>query len=204
MTLTQETEVTRLLVAWSHGNETALDQLMPLVYEELHRLAARSMAKERSDHTLQPTALLHEAFFRLVGQDQVHWKNRAQFFGIAAKMMRRILVDHARSRRFAKRQGVEHTIQLDEASIPTQSRPTDLLALDEALEALAHLDARKAQVVDLRVFGGLTIPETAEVLGFSATTVIHEFRTAKAWLYRELRAEDPAEGEGNSLPPGTS
>ena len=185
-----EGEVTRLLLAWRDGDQEALERLMPLVYGELHRLAARSMARERADHTLQPTALIHEAFFRLVGQDQVQWQSRAQFFGLAASMMRRILVDHARSRRYAKRRGVEDAISLEEVQVPEQDRPADLLALDEALEELNRFDPRKARVIELRIFGGLTIPETAEVLDISATTVIQDFRTAKAWLYRKLRATD--------------
>lgn len=179
-------EVTQLLVDWSLGNQEAVDRLMVLVYDELHRLAARYMRGERHDHTLQPTALVHEAYFRLVRQDQVEWKNRAHFFGIAARQMRRILVDHARARKFAKRQGAELAVSLDGVEIPSSGRTDDVLALDEALRNLGQFDARKSQVVELRIFGGLTIEETAAVVGVSNTTVINEFRSARAWLYREL------------------
>ncbi len=186
MGMPSQGEVTRLLVDWSNGDQAAVDQLMPLVYDELHRLAERHMRRERVEHTLQPTALVHEAYCRLIDQHRVHWQNRAQFFGIAAQQMRRILVDHARRRRYAKRQGSEHQISLDDAVLPTTGRPADLLALDDALSSLAELDARMAQVIELRIFGGLTIEESAAVLGVSNTTVITDFKAARAWLYREL------------------
>ncbi len=189
-------DVTRLLVAWSNGNQEAVDQLMPLVYDELHRLAEKHMRQERADHTLQPTALVHEAYVRLVGQKRVAWKNRAQFFAIAAHLMRRILVDYARSRRYAKRQGSERKISLDEASLPSQGRTSDLIALDDALKGLTNLDARKGRVIELRIFGGLTIEESAAVLGVSNTTVINDFRSARAWLYRELSQEESPERSG--------
>ena len=179
-------DVTRLLIDWSRGDQQAADRLIPLVYDELHRLARGYMRRERPDHTLQPTALVHEAYFRLVDQDRVEWKNRAQFFGIAAQAMRRILVDHARGRRYAKRRGSERQISLDDAELSAPGRPPDLVALDQALEGLASLDPRKGRVIELRVFGGLTIEESATVLGVSNTTVINEYRAARAWLYRQL------------------
>ncbi|MEM7582765.1 MAG: sigma-70 family RNA polymerase sigma factor [Acidobacteriota bacterium] len=199
MTRPSQGEVTRLLVDWSNGNQAAVDQLMPLVYDELHKLAESHMRRERREHTLQPTALVHEAYCRLIDQDRAHWHNRAQFFGIAAQQMRRILVDHARRRRYAKRQGSEHQISLEDAVISSPSRPTDLVALDDALEALAQLDPRMARVVELRIFGGLTIEESAAVLGVSNTTVITDFKAARAWLYREL-SPDRA---GEAKPPAT-
>ncbi len=186
-------DVTRLLMDWSNGNQAAVDQLMPLVYRELHRLATSYMRRDRAGHTLQPTALVHEAYFRLVDQERVHWKSRAQFFGIAAQAMRRILVDHARGRRSAKRQGSEHQINLDEASALAGGPTTDLVALDDALTGLASFDPRLGRVVERRVFGGLTIEEAAAVLGVSNTTVINDYRIAKAWLYRELSQEDGAQ-----------
>ncbi len=183
-------DVTRLLMDWSRGNQAAVDELMPLVYDELHRLARSHMRRERGSHTLQPTALVHEAYFRLVDQEHVAWKNRAQFFGIAAQAMRRILVDHARGRRYAKRSGSEHQISLDDAILPTQEKTLDLVALDDALVDLARLDPRKGRIIELRVFGGLTIEETAAVLDVSGTTVINDFRSARAWLFRQLRSDD--------------
>ena len=189
-------DVTRLLMDWSNGNQAAVDQLMPLVYDELHRLAERHMRRERDGHTLQPTALVHEAYFRLVDQERVAWKNRSQFFAIAAQAMRRILVDHARGRRYAKRQGSEHQISLDDAILPVQGRTRDLIALDDALNDLAQLDPRKSRVIELRIFGGLTIEESAAVLDVSNTTIINEYRAARAWLFRQLSppanlADDP-------------
>ncbi len=197
MEVSSSGEVTRLLVAWNEGNQAAVDQLMPLVYDELHRLATGYMRSERPSHTLQPTALVNEAYFRLVDQDRVRWKNRAQFFGIAAQLMRRILVDHARRRRYAKREGSQHTISLDEASLPNTGRTTDLLALDDALDSLAEFNPRMSRIVELRVFGGLTIEESASVLGVSGTTVINDFRAAKAWLFRQL-SRDPTTDDASS------
>ena len=182
----RQSDVSRLLVEWSHGDTSAVDKLMPLVYDELHRLAERHMARERADHTLQPTALVHEAYFRLADQERLDWKNRAQFFGIAAQLMRRILVDHARGRRSAKRRGVEHGISLDGDVLAAPERAADLVELDDALESLARFDPRKSRVIELRVFGGLTIEETAAVLDVSNTTVISDYKAARAWLYQEL------------------
>ena len=186
-------DVTRLLMDWNDGNQAAVDQLMPLVYDELHRLATSYMRRERAEHTLQPTALVHEAYFRLVDQERVEWKSRAQFFGIAAQAMRRILVDHARGRRYAKRQGREHQISLEDAHLQDAGRTEDLVALDDALTSLAGFDPRMGRVVELRVFGGLTIEETAAVLGVSNTTVINDYRAARAWLFRELSREGGAQ-----------
>ena len=184
-------DLTRLLADWSEGDPEALDELIPLVYEELHRLARQAMRRERVEHTLQPTALVHEAYVRLAGQQRARWHNRAQFFAVAAKVMRRILVDHARSRRYAKRAGVERQIGLEETVLAATERPAELVALDDALRSLEAADPRKGQVTELRVFGGLTIPETAATLGISTGTVISEYRYAKAWLFRELRRDSP-------------
>jgi len=183
-----EREVTALLRDWSGGDRDALERLMPLVYQELRRLAASYLRVERPDHTLQPTALVHEAYLRLVDQRGVSWQNRAHFFGIAAQMMRRILVDHARRRQAAKRDATALRVQAmsaegEEASV----RDPELLALDQALCGLESLDARQARIVELRFFGGLTVEETAEVAGVSSATVKREWRTARAWLAREIR-----------------
>lgn len=179
-------DVTRLLVAWSDGHQEAVDQLLPLVYSELHRIAGRHMVGERVGHTLQPTALVHEAYFRLIKQNRVGWQNRTQFFAIASQLMRRVLVDHARRRHVAKRQGNAQTILIEDDVLAAPQRGADLLALDEALERLSQLDARKARVVELRIFGGLTIEESATVLNISNTSIINDFRAARAWLYKEL------------------
>ncbi len=157
-------DVSRLLIAWSDGDEEALEQLMPLVYEELHRLAHRHLCRERAGHTLQTTALVQEAYLRLIDQKEVRWQNRAHFFAVAAQMMRRILVDYARSRRFAKRGGGAQHVSLDEALVVSNERAADIVALHEALNALSELDERKSRMVELRFFGGLSIEETAEVL----------------------------------------
>ena len=183
-----EREVTALLRDWSGGDRDALERLMPLVYQELRRLAASYLRVERPDHTLQPTALVHEAYLRLVDQRGVSWQNRAHFFGIAAQMMRRILVDHARRQQAAKRDATALRVQAmsaegEEASV----RDPELLALDQALCGLESLDARQARIVELRFFGGLTVEETAEVAGVSSATVKREWRTARAWLAREIR-----------------
>ena len=182
-------DVTRLLAAWGQGDTKALENLIPLVYEELHRLAERHLARERAGHTLQPTAVVHEAYLKLVDQKRVAWKNRGHFFAVAAQAMRRLLVDHARRHAAAKRGGAVTLVPLeavaDPAVAPTEA---DVLALDRALEKLAALDATQAKVVELRYFGGLTLDETADVLGASASTVGRAFRLAKAWLYRELSA----------------
>jgi RNA polymerase sigma factor (TIGR02999 family) len=187
MTPAPQHDVTRLLVEWRHGDQAALAHLLPLVYDELRRLAQRYLQSERPDHTLQATALVHEAYLRLVDQRQAQWHNRAHFFGIAAQMMRRILVDHARQQHAAKRGGAEPKLSLDEAVHVSAERAVDVVALDEALTALAALDPQQSQIVELRFFGGLTIEETAEVLGVSPATVKRDWSMAQAWLYRELR-----------------
>ena len=186
-------EVTQLLVEWSNGDKAALEKLLPLVSDELRRLARRYMRKEGHDHTLQTSALVNEAYLRLVDQKKVRWQNRAQFFGIAAQLMRRILIDHARRHRYAKRGGAARRVTLDEGAIVAEARAVELLALDHALERLAVLDARKGRVVELRFFGGLSLDETAEVMGISSPTVQREWRTAKAWLHRTLTAESQPE-----------
>ncbi len=179
-------EVTKLLVAWGKGDQNARDELMPLVYEELHRLAHSYMIRERPAHTLQTSGLVNEAFLRLVDQTDVHWQNRAHFFGIAAQMMRRVLVDYARSRRYAKRGGSAPQVSLDEGLIISQERSEEVVALDEALKSLSDFDLRKSQIVELRFFGGLSIEETAEVLKVSPGTVKRDWMLAKAWLRREI------------------
>lgn len=179
-------EVTRLLTAWSSGDAGALEKLIPLVYDELHRLAEQYLARERAGVTLQPTAVVHEAYLKLVDQKRVTWKNRSHFFAVAAQAMRRLLVDHARSRAAQKRGGGETRVALEEADRIVSPKETDVLALDRALEKLASLDSTQARIVELRYFGGLTLDETAGILGTSASTVGRAFRLAKAWLYREL------------------
>ena len=185
--MTSPQVVTRLLNDWSKGDQTALDQLMPLVYAELHRLAASYLSRERSDHTLQPTALVNEAYLRLIDQNSLAWENRAQFFGIAAQMMRRILVNHARDRHADKRGGPDILrVSLDDAISFFEERDVNLVALDEALTRLAEMDPRQSQIVELRFFGGLTIEEVAAQLHTSPATVKREWTTAKLWLLREL------------------
>jgi RNA polymerase sigma factor (TIGR02999 family) len=178
--------VTELLVAWSDGDKAALDELMPVVYDELRRLARNHLSRERPGHTLQTTALVHEAYLRLVDQRSVNWQNRAQFFGIAAQMMRRILINHARDRQAKKRQGYATKVSLDEAVSFFERREVDLMALDEALNSLAALDAQQTQIVELRFFGGLTIDEVSEVLDISPATTKREWDSAKLWLRRQL------------------
>jgi RNA polymerase sigma factor (TIGR02999 family) len=187
-------EVTQLLVSWSDGNEAALNQLTPLVYDELRRLASRYLRNERPDHTLQSTDLVHEAYLRLVDQQNVRWQSRAHFFGIAAQMIRRILVDHARRRQAAKRGAGPVKLALDEAVVASEPRDFDLVALDEALENLAKLDPQQSRVVELRFFAGLSIEETAEVLKISSATVKRDWTTAKAWLFRDLSRKAGAGG----------
>jgi RNA polymerase sigma factor (TIGR02999 family) len=182
-------EVTQLLVDWGNGNQAALDRLMPVVYTELRQLAHRYMRRERPGHTMQTTALIHEAYLRLVDQNQVRWQHQAHFFGIAARLMRQILIEHARSRTRAKRGGGVGTISLDEAAIVSQARATALLALDDALERLATIDPRKSRVVELRFFGGLSVEEAAQVLNIAPNTVLRDWRMAKAWLRREISNE---------------
>jgi len=183
-------EITQLLRAWNEGDDQALAELTPLVYKVLHRMAHRYMRQERSNHTLQTTALINEAYLRLVDWKNVRWQNRAHFFGMAATLMRRILVDFARSRNYAKRGGVgRFIVALDEAAAVSRDRAREILALDEALQSLAVIDPRKSQIVELRFFGGLTLEETAAVLSVSSRTVLREWDLAKAWLNRELGAE---------------
>jgi RNA polymerase sigma-70 factor, ECF subfamily len=183
-------EVTQLLKAWTAGDEQALEKLTPLVYEQLHRVAQRYMAGQRSDHTLQTTALVNEVYLRLVDCGQVRWRDRAHFFAVSARLMRRILVDFARSRGYQKRGGGIAPMSLDEAPSVCNEPDPNLLALDEALKALAANDERGSKVVELRFFGGLSMEETAAVLGVSTDTVLREWRLARAWLLRELSAEN--------------
>jgi RNA polymerase sigma factor (TIGR02999 family) len=182
----QPREVTQLLLAWNEGDESALEKLVPLVYNELRRLARRYMRRERPDHTLQTTALINEVYLQLVDVRNVHWQNRAHFFALCARLMRRILVDFARSRRYAKRGGGAQPVSLNESLVVSPQLPTDLVAVDDVLKALTEIDARKAQVVELRFFGGLTVEETAAVLKVSPETVKRDWKLAKAWLLREL------------------
>ena len=178
--------VTRLLRNWSQGDENAASELFPIVYDELRRLARRYMRDERPGHTLQTTALIHEAYLRLVDQRRTQWQNRAQFFAVAAQMMRRILVDYARSRAYQKRGGACVNLPLEENAAVAPERGQEIVALDSALERLAAIDARKARIVELRYFGGLEIQEIADVLGISAVTVTRDWKMAKAWLHQEL------------------
>jgi RNA polymerase sigma factor (TIGR02999 family) len=184
-----KTEVTRWLRAWEEGERGAEERLLSLIYDELRRMADRYLRHERSGHTLEPTALVHEAYLRLVDQDDLRWQSRSHFFGIAARTMRRILVEHARRRRSAKRGGGRPPVPLEKVGDLAAERPADLVAIDEALRGLAEVDATKASLVELRFFGGLSIEETAQVLGCSRTTVIRGWRVAKAWLYHELLGE---------------
>ncbi|MEN3335368.1 MAG: hypothetical protein V7641_4733 [Blastocatellia bacterium] len=179
-------EVTRLLKDWGSGDSSALDQLIPIVYDELRAVAARYLRRERQDHTLQPTALVNEAYLRLIDQKQVNWQNRAHFVGVAAQMMRRILVDHAKSHNRVKRGGGAQKVTLDEALALSEKRADDLLELDEALTALAAFDERKSRVVEMKYFGGLSVEETAEVLQVSVITVARDWKLAKAWLYTHI------------------
>lgn len=183
-------QVTELLVAWGNGDEVAREELMSVVYQELHRLAHHYMKRESSGHTLQTSALVNEAFVRLVDQRNVRWQNRAHFFGIAAQMMRRILVDYARSRDSAKRGGGAPALSLYEAMIVSDKRSAEVVSVHEALEQLARFDPRKGQIVELRFFGGLSIEETAEILGVSPGTVMKDWTLAKAWLRKEISSGD--------------
>jgi len=186
--------ITERLIAWGNGDVSALDDVMRAVYQELRRMADRYLRHESPDHTLQPTALVHEAYLRLVDNAQIDWQNRAHFFGVAARIMRRILVDHARTKHRGKRGGTARKLSLDEEMPLSSARAPDIVALDEALESLGAIDERKSQVVELRFFGGLSVEETAEVLGVSPQTVLRDWKLAKAWLYQEIsgRAQDDA------------
>lgn len=193
MTMAVADNLTTLLVEWRAGDKTALDRLTPLVYDEIRRIAHRYVHREREGHTLQTTALVHEAYLRLAGSQNVDWQNRAHFFAVTAQVMRRILIDHARRRRYLKHGGgaqrVAFETAIKDAVIMSQPRAAELLALDEALDELAKLDPRKSQVVQLRYFGGLSLEETAAVLEISLMTVRRDWRAAKAWLFRRMKDE---------------
>ncbi|HEU5237763.1 MAG TPA: sigma-70 family RNA polymerase sigma factor [Pyrinomonadaceae bacterium] len=179
-------EITRQLIAWSKGDKAALETLIPAVYEELRRMADYYLRGEQSGHSLQPTALVHEAYLRLIDQTKVEWHNRAHFYGVAAQMMRRILIDHAKAKHRMKRGGAAPKISLDESVNFTHERAAELVALDDALQILGEVDERKSRIVELRYFGGLTVEETAQVLGISDKTVMRDWKLAKAWLYDEI------------------
>ncbi len=195
MTPPSEQGITQLLEAWGNGDQQALQQLTPLVYRELHRLAERYMADERPGHTLQTTALVNEAYLRLVDVRGVSWQNRAHFFALCARTMRRILIDFARSRQYQKRGGDAVAVAIEDALEVLEQPTVDLVALDDALNDLARLDARKTQVVELRFFGGLSVEETAEVLRVSPETVMRDWKFARVWLARELSGKEP-DGSG--------
>ena len=178
--------VTEILLQWEQGDKQALDRLVPIVYDELRKIAARYMRRERQDHTLQTTAVVNEAYMRLVDQKRVHWKSRAHFFAIAANMIRRILIDYARAKGSAKRGGDVQKLQLEEAAVITDERAEELIELDQALVSLASHDPQQSQIVELRYFGGLSVAETASVLEISSEDVQREWILAKAWLYRQL------------------
>ena len=185
--MNQTQEITRRLREWSEGKQEALEELMPLVYAELHKQAARFLRRERADHTLQTTALIHEAYIKLVDQREVNWKNRDHFFAMAASMMRRILVDHARTKKRGKRGGEAVKIPLDEAAIVINNEKNiDIIALDEALNRLAEIDEQQARIVELRYFSGLSLEATAAALKISRSTAAEDWAVAKAWLHREL------------------
>jgi RNA polymerase sigma factor (TIGR02999 family) len=184
---TPPNEITPLLLRWSQGDQVALDQLMPVVHEELRKLAQGYLRRERPGHTLQPTALINEAYLRLVKQDFPEWQSRRHFYGVAAQLMRQILVEHARARGAGKRDGGQK-FSLDEALTFSDEKAAELVALDDALTSLAKFDARKVRIIELRYFGGLSLEETAEALGLSVTTIGHEMRLARAWLRREMES----------------
>jgi len=187
-------EITRLLVAWGDGDQSALEELAPMVHSELHRLAHHYLRRERPGHTLQTSALVNEAYIRLIDWKNVRWQNRAHFFAVSAQLMRRVLVDFGRDRRYLKRGGGALRVSLGEATAFTVERGADLVALDEALTALTEVDPRKGQVVEMRFFGGLSVEEVAEVLKVSKETVMRDWRVAKVWLLRELGREAAREG----------
>lgn len=188
--MTSSDNVTRLLVEWGNGDQTALAELMPIVYDELYKLAGRYLRRERPDHTIQATALVHEAYLKLVDQQSAHWHNRAHFFAVAAQIMRRILVDYSRTHNAEKRGGGALTLALDEVIGLAQKQNLEMVALDTALNTLALRDEKKSKIVELRFFGGLTLEEIAGVLGVSLTTVKSDWRLARAWLFNELRKGD--------------
>ena len=179
-------EVTQILHDWSGGDRQAPERLMPLVYDEMRRVARSFLARERGGHTLQPTALVNEAYLRLVDQRSVSWQNRAHFYGIAASMMRRVLIDHARAHATEKRGGGAVHLSFDDVQVPLEERAASFVAMDEALEKLSQMDERKGRIVEMRFFGGLTDEEIAEVLGVSTRTVLRDWKTARLWLFREL------------------
>jgi RNA polymerase sigma factor (TIGR02999 family) len=183
---THQHQITQLLAEWSDGNQSALDKLYPLVYEELHRLARRYMSRERKGHTLQTTALINEAYVRLVDQRNVHWANRSHFFAISAQIMRRILIDHARRHAYAKRGGGAQQVSLEEVAVVAREQSAEILRLDEALKILAKMDPRRCHVVELRYFGGLNNEEIAGVLKVSENTVTRDWNLARAWLHQQL------------------
>ena len=193
-------DVTQLLRAWSRGEQSALDRLLPLVYRDLHARARRCMAGERVEHSLQTTALIHEAYLRFVGPSPVEWESRGHFFAVAARVMRRILVDHGRARRAQKRGGEGRAVTLDEQLVVTGGPDRDLVSLDDALQALATFDGRKARVVEMRFFGGLSVEETAEVLKVSPQTVLRDWKLAKVWLLREMKRGEAATKPGEPSP----
>jgi len=191
VTTISQTGVTDLLVHWREGDQEALNKLIPLVYDELHKLASRYLRRERRDHTLQTTAVVHEAYLKLVNQRDANFENRLHFFAVAAQIMRRILVDYARRHHASKRGGDLYKLSLDEALVTSEEKGADLLALDEALERLAAIDQRQSRVVELRVFAGLTLEETAQALNISPSTVRREWSMAKAWLHRQIKNQRP-------------
>ena len=188
-----QAEITQLLINWANGDQSALDTLMPMVYAELHRLAHHYMKRERPGHSIQTTALVNETYLKLIDQRKTRWQNRAQFFAISAQLMRRILVDHARSYSYVKRGGGARKVSLGDVADLSQISTTDVVMLDESLALLAEIDPRQSRIVELRFFGGLTIEETAEVLGLSPATIKSEWRTARAWLYRHMRKDQSDE-----------
>lgn len=190
MTTLTADNLTGLLLEWREGDKAALDRLTPLVYDELRRIAHRYVQRERDGHTLQTTALVNEAYLRLAGQKKVDWQNRAHFFAVTAQVMRHILIDHARRRRYAKHGGEVRQIPIEDAAVMSEQRAAELIALDEALDELAKLDRRKSSVVELRYFGGLSLEETAEVLEISLMTVRRDWRAAKAWLYKKVMSDE--------------
>lgn len=189
MTTVSAHEFTELLIEWQRGDATALDKLTPLVYDELRRIAHRYVRRERNGHTLQTTELVNEAYLRLLHTQKIDWQNRAHFFGVTAQVMRRILIDHARRRRFAKHGGDARRVSLENAAVMTRQRAVELILLDEALNELGKIDLRKSRVVELRYFGGLSFEEIAEVLQVSLMTVRRDWRGAKAWLYKAVNRE---------------